>query len=1249
MKIKIKKWFFICLSATTYFLLPTSCLYAGSSTTYTNDNHFNAGMCNDTIVYGTGDSAYVGLANNFDNISTVSNPTARRWSAAAYNSSEDKIILFGGYNDISALNDTWIYNPATEQWTQKSPSIVPPGRYGHILVSAGSTKAILFGGWNGSDYLNDTYEYDFNTNNWTKVDTIPSPTACAYSCAAYDSFNNKIILFGGQTYESVKSSQTWIYHISGSSWTRGSYGPSSRKGAAGCYDSENKKIILFGGENESGTFLSDTWAYDCNTNIWSNRNPSAIPTVRTEASMIYDSRNKKTVLFGGIGITNLLKNDVWYYSYDNNKWSTSSPASPPSARYGFSLNYISSLQKAFLFGGRDGSVGSRDDSYYYICRSSGIYTTVYYDVPFSTKLYWSTIEAPNQSGIPSNTTIKFQVASSADNNTYSAYTDYLDNPNDYCIYSGSPFTISSSHNNRRYLKIRFYFETTEPPLSGQLQRATVSFNRSPNGPSLSSPSNNFSTNDTTPDFSWYAGSDDDGDPITYQIEVDNDADFLSPVITSSNIVTTSYSTTTVMGHGKYFWRVCANDGSSYSLWTSTYTLYIDTIPPSSITSFSAVIGSYNGTINLSWSAPGNDRFFGDILSGKYFVRKATYPILTDADWQQNYTNEKIISKPLISPNETQTLTFDGLANGTTYYFSVKTQDGTDNISEISGVSPVCMTNAVPIVIIKSPNGSEVYVENRYIYWEYSDAYPPNDTHTFSIYDSSDGINFNSLIVSGLSNNTTSYLWNTKSVKNSSSHKIKVVACDIRGLEGYDVSDNIFTVDNLNVAPIVALTVPNGTEKISGNYTISFTVSDTNLSDNHIYTIYASTNSGISYDVKIVENLTVTNYLWDTTKFVNSPKYRVKVVATDNGSPNLSGEDYSDANFEVNNNNKTPSTPVLISPLDDSYNTMATIKFVWQKSVDPNPEDFLTYTIYYSTDSYFLYKTMVTGITETEYTPSNLAENIKYYWKVTAVDPFGYSAVSNPFSFIASWSRDDSDDGKVRVEVSEGLPKGYYVKVENTNTDFAIAIKNSISDRLIKCLNQPAYKLTIYDKSNIPQNLNIKGTARFKYSDRNGDGYVDGTDVKINNIRIAYLNESKNSWKFPNALQVIDKAEKYVKVNIEQNAYFTMVASVIPTKKVSNIVNFPNPFNPEKENTTIKYVLTESGKVILSIFNLVGDLVYRINMDEGTEGAIGQPEGYTNEVVWDGKNGNGTTVANGIYIMEIKRGNEKDIRKIAVVK
>jgi len=108
--------------------------------------------------------------------------------------------------------------------------------------------------------------------------------------------------------------------------------------------------------------------------------------------------------------------------------------------------------------------------------------------------------------------------------------------------------------------------------------------------------------------------------------------------------------------------------------------------------------------------------------------------------------------------------------------------------------------------------------------------------------------------------------------------------------------------------------------------------------------------------------------------------------------------------------------------------------------------------------------------------------------------------------------------------------------------------------------------------------------------------------------------------------------------------------------LSGVFNFPNPFNPkssdtDQNKTTIVYVLTENCKVTIWIYNSIGDLVRKLEYVSGdTGGKTG-----TNRVTWNGRNGDGMIVANGVYITQIIAepasggSSVKETRKIAVVK
>jgi hypothetical protein len=88
-------------------------------------------------------------------------------------------------------------------------------------------------------------------------------------------------------------------------------------------------------------------------------------------------------------------------------------------------------------------------------------------------------------------------------------------------------------------------------------------------------------------------------------------------------------------------------------------------------------------------------------------------------------------------------------------------------------------------------------------------------------------------------------------------------------------------------------------------------------------------------------------------------------------------------------------------------------------------------------------------------------------------------------------------------------------------------------------------------------------------------------------------------------------------------------------------NYPNPFNPMKQQTNIVYYSDSQGTTTIKIFTITGRPVRTIS--DAT--SIG-----SNEAIWDGKNGRGQIVLNGGYVAVIMTPDgSKQTVKIAVVK
>ncbi len=95
-------------------------------------------------------------------------------------------------------------------------------------------------------------------------------------------------------------------------------------------------------------------------------------------------------------------------------------------------------------------------------------------------------------------------------------------------------------------------------------------------------------------------------------------------------------------------------------------------------------------------------------------------------------------------------------------------------------------------------------------------------------------------------------------------------------------------------------------------------------------------------------------------------------------------------------------------------------------------------------------------------------------------------------------------------------------------------------------------------------------------------------------------------------------------------------------------NFPNPFAAGRERTAFVFYLPASARVTLKIWTVRAESV--ITLIEGER----RPPGLFQEDFWDGRNGRGSTVVNGVYIAELvvhfdDGTSERLLRKVAVVR
>jgi N-acetylneuraminic acid mutarotase len=104
-------------------------------------------------------------------LSNVNAPSPRdRHSAVVH---ENKIIIFGGFDGITRVDDMHAYDLINNRWeTIYSQDGTPPtARHSHSAVKW-KDCLYIFGGYDGS-YRSDFHEFNFSTLRWTQVSGAP--------------------------------------------------------------------------------------------------------------------------------------------------------------------------------------------------------------------------------------------------------------------------------------------------------------------------------------------------------------------------------------------------------------------------------------------------------------------------------------------------------------------------------------------------------------------------------------------------------------------------------------------------------------------------------------------------------------------------------------------------------------------------------------------------------------------------------------------------------------------------------------------------------------------------------------------------------------------------------------------------------------------------------------------------------------------------------------------------------------------
>lgn len=297
--------------------------------------------------------------NNFERLEPDAGLTPRGRYALAHDTGRERVLIHGGrwregtMGAYTVLDDLWAYELSTDSWTALPAGATP--RSNHIAAIVGD-RLVIHGGNDSTDGLTftplgDTWVFDLASESWSQLMTSGDPSPRLFHAAAASP--DTLYMFGGgdeNAFIGPFFADLWALDVQTGAWTMlddGASGPPGFTASDLSYDGQAQRLLLWAGHDDTELGARNTlWAYDLAGGGWSELEvgdvynaPAAgfcdfpadfvVPDLdapeRRHAGAAVLSDAGELLIFGGKTDCGLI-NDVWSWSLSDATWTQRSAA-----------------------------------------------------------------------------------------------------------------------------------------------------------------------------------------------------------------------------------------------------------------------------------------------------------------------------------------------------------------------------------------------------------------------------------------------------------------------------------------------------------------------------------------------------------------------------------------------------------------------------------------------------------------------------------------------------------------------------------------------------------------------------------------------------------------------------------------------------------------------------------------------------------------------------------------------------------